>query len=149
MDWKIYEDASRKCIIKNPELRSWSAESMAIYVRDGSQCAYCNFELWDSFMLGYYFATLDHILPKSKFGMFESLSWNKTPCCRGCNALKRSYNPDEGENQIDLNNPYFIPTMELRQKWIERSRRYIQERKARREEQFEAEVKLMRGLRIE
>jgi hypothetical protein len=145
-DYRSFEKQAKECIMQNNEtLRSWSVESMTIYLRDGEKCVYCDFPLWDSFGLGYYFASLDHILPRKYFEIFSEQSWNKVPCCRSCNALKRSFNPDE-DSQVDKGNVDFIPSVELRAKWIATARSHIQGRKKERDQRFIKEIELMRDI---
>lgn len=59
---------------------------LAIYLRDGLQCAYCGARLEDLVEEGMPF-TLDHVKPRALRGLHHHT--NLITCCRRCNSSKQ------------------------------------------------------------
>ena len=58
-----------------------------LYVRDNGECAYCLTKIH------YRFATMDHVVPKSKGG---KTTWNNiVVACVTCNRLKENKRPED------------------------------------------------------
>lgn len=60
---------------------------IAVYDRDGYECAYCGAETDDTSR------SLDHVMPQSRGG--EHTPDNLVVCCRRCNSAKRDRTPEE------------------------------------------------------
>ncbi len=115
----------------------WAPEAIAIWARDEGRCIYCGFSFFDSRPLeysrplAYYFSTIDHLLPKSKFAYHANSIWNKVLACRSCNRLKGAFcpicdnvgpcNPAVEKDRHIPNESDFWPTDAQCSLWISRS----------------------------
>jgi 5-methylcytosine-specific restriction endonuclease McrA len=84
---------------------------LAIYIRDGFQCAYCGCDLKHAAPAD---ITLDHLLPRSAGGTNEST--NLVTACRSCNSSRGAkpwvdYAPGGAQDRINQlrNEPINVP----------------------------------------
>ncbi len=75
-------------VFKGIEMRKWNGmnwitqkKRLAIYLRDGMACCYCDSSIEDGIVL-----TLDHLKPHSKNG--DNHETNLVTCCRKCNSSR-------------------------------------------------------------
>jgi hypothetical protein len=79
----------------DPELfRNWYDQTLAIWIRDGFKCVYCEEPMLQSSLVMDHASNLDHIVPRQPHLVIDD-PWNLVLACRRCNNLKRSWNPAE------------------------------------------------------
>jgi 5-methylcytosine-specific restriction endonuclease McrA len=122
---------TQKSILKN-----WPLQDLTIWLRDGCRCVYCDRDMLHDRDITYCLYNYDHVLPVRKYPALENARWNRVLACRGCNSWKATFDPaDSG-----------IPaTEELRDKLIERARKYVQEQRVPAEALFAKEQELLRA----
>lgn len=73
---------------------------LAIYLRDGMQCVYCQSVLEDGIVL-----SLDHLTPRSQTEVNDNSNGNLVTCCRKCNSARgdRDYKQFAHDTAVYLN----------------------------------------------
>ena len=115
------------------EFRDWSDEALAVWLKTKCRCAYCDRALLDDRGLAYYFSTIDHILPISKYGWLAEKIWNKVLSCRSCNLIKRDFNPVVDSYNFESSPE---PSVEKVNEWIRVSRKHCESIRTSKETSF-------------
>lgn len=145
MDYKSLAEE----LIKDPILnRTWSRETLAIWLRDKYKCVFCTKDLLESYDVAYHGASVDHLLPKIDYRDLENVESNKVLCCRACNCLKRDWDPNIGDPNMG-DTPVYVAGSgtlddEQRSELIGRATRYIESKRKPRAANFEKERDLLR-----
>ena len=78
----------------NAFMHRWAPHTLAVWLRNGCKCAYCDRDLLESRAITYFFSDRDHILPKSKYPSLVSDPNNLVPACAACNTVKGDWDGD-------------------------------------------------------
>ena len=124
----------------------WCDQTLAVWLRDGGRCVFCDENLMARRELAYYYSSIDHLLPKAedKYPQFQNMFWNQVLCCRSCNGIKRDTDPSKGAlAESVLTNPEYQPDNALVEQWIKTVWEAIELRRSQLNERFDRESSLI------
>jgi len=124
---------------------SWSVETLAIWLRDGCKCVYCDRDMLESYDVAYYAESRDHLLPISRYEELGSTGWNLVLACRTCNGLKGDADPNMSEDPLIYTKGTRLITDKEREELLQRATDIIRKKRNDRERLFQKERELILG----
>jgi hypothetical protein len=88
------------------------------------------------FIITYHAYCYEHLLPEERYKDLATVSWNKVLACRDCNARKGRFDPAGSD---------IPPTVESRDRLVERVRDYIRPSRIRDEALYLQEREVLRS----
>jgi hypothetical protein len=140
-DWLQTAKQMRK---DNSFMHRWSPETLAIWLRGGCKCAYCDCDLLESRAVAYFLSARDHVLPKSKYPALKSHPNNLVPTCKACNTIKAYWDANDAAEEIPIvSTNVHVLTDDQRAELLSRCRRYIKSKRPEIVHEFEKEKELI------
>jgi hypothetical protein len=125
---------------------SWSVTTLAMWLRDGCQCVYCEKNMLDSYDIAYYSSATDHLLPVSIYPELGDVAWNRVLTCSTCNGLKLDWDANR-HPEMCVTHLYVRGTGSVaasdREELFQRAKAYVLEKRRIREALFEKERRLI------
>jgi hypothetical protein len=124
-------------------MRHWPPEVLAIWLRYGCRCAYCDRDLLESRGIAYCFSDREHVLPKCKYPSLESDLANLVVACAACNTIKGDWDPNKERPLVTVDVQHL--TDDQHDELVARSRNHVQTKMAETEHEFKQARELILG----
>lgn len=88
-----YDKVANELVLEPFMKPGWSARDLAIWLRDGCRCVYCDKDRLQSYDVLFYDSAYDHLLPVKRYEALKDADWNRVLACRACSTIKHTFDP--------------------------------------------------------